>query len=298
MSKKRLLFRLGYFYLTLIGFFGRCFPRRIMLFMAVLIGNFYWVVMRNDREMVRRNLSHVFADPSGINRAVRRTFIWYAKYLVDYTRMDLLAEKHLRRLVQGFEGREYIDGAISRGKGGLILTGHLGNWEMGGIFLALMGYPLTVITAPDVEARLHQYRVRLRREQKIKVITLDDTLASSLAVLKSLQANELVALLGDRDLSGKGIPVNFFGRKIFFPPGPALLAYLSGAPLIPTFVLMDRDQKYLCLAEPPIFLQKTGNRDKDLAANTQRIATLLEKYIRLNPEQWYTFYDYFSRHKA
>ncbi len=298
MARKRLLFRLGYFYLNLIGFVGHLLPRCILLWMAVLTGNFYWLIMKNDREMVQRNLSQILEDPSQVNRTVRHTFVRYAKYLVDYTRMDLLNEEHLRRMVHGFEGREHIDRAISQGKGGLILTAHLGNWEMGGIFLTLMGYSLTIITAPDVEARLHDYRVRLRQEQKIKVITLDDTLASSLAVLKALQANDLVALLGDRDLFSKGIPVNFFGQKVFFPVGPALLGYLSEAALIPTFVLMDRDDKYRCLAESPIILQKTGNRDEDIAVNTQRIATVLEKFIRLYPDQWYTFYDYFSRHKA
>lgn len=298
MPRKRLLFSLGYFYLNLIGFFGHLLPRRVMLSLAVLVGSFYWLIMKNDREMVHRNLSQIVKDPSQVQRTVRRAFIRYAKYLVDYTRMDLLREKHLRRIVRGFEGKEYIDRAISQGKGGLILTGHLGNWEMGGIFLTLMGYSLTVITAPDVEARLHEYRVHLRQEQKIKVITLDDTLASSLAVLKSLQANELVALLADRDLFGKGIPVNFFGQRVFFPIGPALLSYLSDAPLIPTFVLMDRDDKYRCLAEPPIILQKTGSRNQDLAVNAQRIATVMEKFIGLYPEQWYTFYDYFSRHRA
>jgi KDO2-lipid IV(A) lauroyltransferase len=169
---------------------------------------------------------------------------------------------------------------------------------MGGIFLSLMGYSLTVITALDVEARLHDYRVRLRQEQKIKVVTLDDTLASSLAVLKALQANELVALLGDRDLFDKGIPVNFFGQRVYFPVGPALLGYLSGADLIPTFVLMESDDRYRCLAEPPILLQNTGNRDEDLAVNTQRIAAVMEKFIRLHPDQWYTFYDFFSRHRV
>lgn len=298
MPRKRILFRLGYFYLTLIGFVGHLLPRRIMLWMAVLVGNFYWLIMKNDREMVRQNLSRVLEDPSQINQTVRHTFVRYAKYLVEYTRMDLLKEKHLRRLVLSFEGKEYIDRAISRGKGGLILTAHLGNWEMGGIFLTLMGYSLTVITALDVEARLHDYRVRLRQEQKIKVITLDDTLASSLAVLKALKANELVALLGDRDLFGKGIPVNFFGQRVSFPIGPALLGYLSEADLIPTFVLMVQDDKYRCLAESPIPLQKTGNRDEDLAMNAQRIATVLEKFIRLYPDQWYTFYDYFSRHRV
>ncbi len=298
MSQKRLLFRLGFFYLSLIGFVGHLLPRRIMLWMAVLVGKIYWAVMKKDREVVRRNLSQILEDPSQVDQAVRRTFVRYAKYLVDYTRMDLLREKHLARMVRGFEGKEYIDRAISQGRGGLILTGHLGNWEMGGIFLTLMGYSLTVITALDVEARLHAYRVRLRHEQKIKVITLDDSLASSLAVLKAIQSNELVALLGDRDLFGKGVPVNFFGQRVFFPVGPALLAYLSEAPLIPTFVLMDPEDKYLCLAGPPIVLQRTGNRDEDLAANTQQIATILEKFIRAYPDQWYTFYDFFCRHKA
>ncbi|HYB21850.1 MAG TPA: lysophospholipid acyltransferase family protein [Thermodesulfobacteriota bacterium] len=298
MARKRLLFRLGYFYLNLIGFFGHLLPRRIMLWMAVLMGNLYWLVMKNDRDMVRRNLSRILEDPTQVNQTARRTFVRYAKYLVDYTRMDLLNEKHLRSIVHGFEGREHIDRAISQGKGGLILTAHLGNWEMGGIFLTLLGYSLTVITAPDVEPRLQDYRLRLRQEQKIKVITLDDTLASSLAVLKALQANDLVALLGDRDLFSKGIPVNFAGQKVFFPVGPALLGYLSDAALIPTFVLMDRDDKYRCLADPPIILQKTGNRNEDIAANTQRIATVLERFVRLYPDQWYTFYDYFLRHKA
>jgi len=298
MPKKRLLHRLAYTYLNLIGFFGHILPRWLMLWLAVLIGNFYWAVMKGDREMVRRNLSRILGDPSQVGPTVRRLYVRYAKYLVDYTRMDLLRGKHLRRLVRGFEGKEYFDQAMARGKGTLILTAHLGNWEMGGIFLSLMGYSLTVITAPDVEARLHEFRVRLRQEQQIKVVTLDDTMASSLAVLKALQANELVALLGDRDLFGKGIPVVFFGERVFFPIGPALLAYLSEAPLIPTFVLMDQDDKYLCLAEPPIVLHRTGKRDQDLAESTQRIATALEKFIRKYPDQWYTFYDYFSRHKA
>src|SRR5512139_2104278 len=200
MPTKRLLHRLGYTYLTLIGFFGHILPRWLMLWLAVLIGNFYWAVMKNDREMVRRNMSQILEDPSQVGPTVRRLYIRYAKYLVDYTRMDLLRGRHLRRLVRGFAGKEHIDRAMARGKGTLILTAHLGNWEMGGIFLSLMGYSLTVITAPDVEARLHEFRIQLRLQQHIKVVTLDDTLASSLAILKALQANEMVALLGDRDL--------------------------------------------------------------------------------------------------
>jgi len=298
MSSKRLLFRLGFFYLTLIGFFGHLLPRRLMLWLAFLVGNFYWGVMRKDREMVRRNLSLVLENPSDVGKMVRRTFIHYAKYLVDYTRMDLLRENNLNALVNVFQGKEYIDQALSQGKGAMILTAHLGNWEMGGVFLTLLGYPLNVITAPDMAADLHNYRVHLRQGQKIKVITLNDTLSSSLAVLKALKDNELVALLGDRELLGKGIPVKFFGQKVFFPIGPALLAHLSEATLIPTFVLMDGDGKYRCLAEPPLPVQKTGNRDEDLAVNAQRIAGVMEKFIHSHPDQWFTFYDYFSRHRA
>jgi KDO2-lipid IV(A) lauroyltransferase len=293
-----MLFRLGHFYLTLIGFVGHLLPRRLMLWMAYLTGIFYWAVMGKDRDMVHKNLGRVLENPLDVKRVARRLFINYAKYLVDYTRMDLLRQDNFRRLIEDFQGKEYIDQAFSRGKGGLILTAHLGNWEMGGVFLTLMDYPLNVITAQDVETRLHDYRIRLRQLQRIKVITLNDTLSSSLAVLNALKANELVALLGDRDLFGKGIPVQFFGQTVFFPIGPALLAHLSEAALIPTFVLLGPKDKYLCRAEPAIELQRTGNRDGDLAVNTQRIATLTEKFIRSYPDQWYTFYDYFSKHKV
>jgi KDO2-lipid IV(A) lauroyltransferase len=293
-----MLFRLGHFYLTLIGFVGHLLPRRLMLWMACLTGIFYWAVMGKDRDMVHKNLGRVLENPLDVKRVARRLFINYAKYLVDYTRMDLLRQDNFRRLIEDFQGKEYIDQAFSRGKGGLILTAHLGNWEMGGVFLTLMDYPLNVITAQDVETRLHDYRIRLRELQRIKVITLNDTLSSSLAVLNALKANELVALLGDRDLFGKGIPVQFFGQTVFFPIGPALLAHLSEAALIPTFVLLGPKDKYLCRAEPAIELQRTGNRDGDLAVNTQRIATLTEKFIRSYPDQWYTFYDYFSKHKV
>lgn len=298
MSSKRLLFRLGLFYLTLIGFVGHLLPRWLMLRMAFLVGIFYWAVMKKDREMVRRNLGQILDNSWEIDKTTRRTFIHYAKYLVDYTRMDLLREHNFFRLVSGFQGKEHIDRALAQGKGAIILTAHLGNWEMGGVFLTLMGYSLTVITAPDVAARLHDYRIRLRQEQKIKVITLNDTLASSLAVLQALKGNELVALLGDRELLGKGIPVEFFGKRVFFPVGPALLAQLSEAVLIPTFVLMNEDDKYLCRAEPPLSIQRTGNRNEDLAVNAQRIAKVMEKFIRSYPDQWFTFYDYFSRHRA
>ncbi len=298
MPKKRILFHLGFFYLNLIGFVGHLLPRWLLLRLAVLVGNLYWAVMKKDREMVRRNLTLILENPSEVNKKVRHTFVHYAKYLVDYTRMDLLHMNHLHRLIQSFQGKEHIDGGLSQGKGALILTAHLGNWEMGGAFLSLMGYPLNVITAPDVGESLQGYRARLRRKQKIKMITLNDSLSSSLDILKALQTNELVALLGDRELFQKGVPVNFFGERVLFPMGPAILASLSEAQLIPTFILMDQKGGYLCLAEPPIPLQKTGRREEDLAVNTQRIADIMEKYIRSYPDQWYTFYDYFSRHKA
>ncbi len=298
MSSKRLLFRLGFFYLRLIGFFCRLLPRRLTLWLAILVGNLYWAVMRKDREMVKRNLRRILENPSEAGRMARRTFTRYAQYLVDYTRMDLLKRNNLERLVNVFQGKKHIDRALSQGKGAMILTAHLGNWEMGGVFLSLLGYSLNVITAPDVVARLHDYRVRLRQEQRIKVITLNDTLSSSLAVLKALKENGLVALLGDRELMGKGIPVKFFGQKVHFPLGPALLAYLSDAALIPTFVLMGEDGKYLCVAEPPLPIQKTGSRDEDLAVNAQGIAEVMEKFIRSYPDQWFTFYDYFSQHRV
>jgi KDO2-lipid IV(A) lauroyltransferase len=202
------------------------------------VGNFYWAVMKKDREMVKRNLRKILENPSEAGKVARQTFVRYAQYLVDYTRMDLLKEDNLGNLVRDFQGKEQIDRALSRGKGAMILTAHLGNWEMGGVFLSLLGYSLNVITVPDVAARLHDYRVRLRQEQRIKVITLNDTLSSSLAVFKALKDNELVALLGDRELIGKGI-LHFSARVFSHWPPSGLLSMRP----IPTALMAC---EYLC----------------------------------------------------
>src|SRR3972149_2981034 len=124
MPSKRLLFRLGFFYLNLIGFFSRLLPRRFTLWLATLVGNIYWAVMKKDREMVKRNLSQILENPSEAGNVARRTFIRYAQYLVDYTRMDLLKQDNLARLVSVFQGKEHIDRALSQGKGAMILTAH------------------------------------------------------------------------------------------------------------------------------------------------------------------------------
>ena len=103
MPQKRLLFRLGHFYLTLIGFVGHLLPRRFMLWMAYLTGIFYWAVMGKDRDMVHKNLGRVLENPLDVKRVARRLFINYAKYLVDYTRMDLLRQDNFRRLIEDFQ---------------------------------------------------------------------------------------------------------------------------------------------------------------------------------------------------
>jgi hypothetical protein len=105
MSSKRLLFRLGFFYLRLIGFFCRLLPRRLALWLSILVGNLYWAVMKKDREMVKRNLRQILENPSEAGKIARRTFIRYAQYLVDYTRMDLIRQDNLERLVNVSMGR-------------------------------------------------------------------------------------------------------------------------------------------------------------------------------------------------
>jgi len=232
MARKRLLHRLAYTYLTLIGFFGRLFLAGFMLWFAVLIGNF---LLGGDE-----------AGPGGGPAELSR--------ILETSRSRADGPASLRPLRQvprrlhahgcagrkasappgpGFEGKEHIDGAIARGKGTLILTAHLGNWEMGGDFpLSLMGYSLTVITAPTWRRGLPNYRVRLRHEQKIKVVTWTTRWLPRWRFSKRSRPTSWWPSW-ETGLVRQGDPGQFFRGKSFLPIGPALLSYLSEPPSFP-----------------------------------------------------------------
>ena len=176
----------------------------------------------------------------------------------------------------------------------LLLTGHLGNWEIGGLMLAEMRQPIHVVLVPDIFPAVERARRALHERAGISEIRVDRSFAPTLAVLRALKSNAIVAMQGDRDFNNTGIAVPFFGKEAFFPRGPLLMAMSTSATVLPAFIVRVPDGRYRAIVEEPLAIVREGDRETALAENVRRYVAILERYVAANPEQWYCFYPFWE----
>jgi KDO2-lipid IV(A) lauroyltransferase len=265
-------------------------PRRLAYAIAERGAELSYLFYKKARKNIQENLSHVLPDASSGKLASLslNTFRNYSKYLVDYGRFNNLCVDKLFKEVVHVDGTKNIDEALARGKGLIMLTAHLGNWELGGIFFGRQDIKINILTARDAVAEVDAIRSRYRKFHNINTIVLGDSPFDILEVLAALRRNEIVAMLVDRGgMSGPTVP--FFGKSVTFPEGPIKLAKETGAPIIAGFVLREKDG-YRAVAESPIYYESSGG---DAERNSERIAKtvlkVFERYIRKYPDQWYNF---------
>ena len=260
-----------------------------------------FVVYPNLKRMAARNLARITGVPEGSWRARRlkaKLLHHFACYWVDLFRFAQLPQERAEELLRSVDGFDHVERAHAAGKGALILTAHYGIYELGSLLLG-RGKPLSVVFVPDKFGDVEKFRAAFRSLANVEAIFVDPEGSwSSLPVLRALRAGRLVAMQGDRDFAGPGIPATFFGARILFPRGPFLVAMLTGAPVIPTFIRYTADHWFEASVHPPIEVPSRGDRERHLAVAAQQWASVLEKEVRAHPTQWFTFYDYFAEHRA
>ena len=257
-------------------------PARVAVPLASRAGMAAASVMGNRSVIVGRNQQRAAAgtlDPGAIERRVRGAFGSYGRYWMESFRLPSLDPA---ALVEQFsiEGLGHIEAARTAGKGAILAIPHLGGWEVGGAWFVRRGFPLTVVVEPVEPPELFDWFVRLRESFGFKVVPLGPR--AGMAVVRALRANQVVALLADRDIGGGGVDVQFFGEPTKLPGGPATLAGRTGAPLLPTAIYFD-GRGHHAVVRPPVPLEGSV---EDV---TQRLALELEALIRRAPEQWHLF---------
>jgi phosphatidylinositol dimannoside acyltransferase len=218
-------------------------------------------------------------DPGAIERRVRGAFGSYGRYWMESFRLPSLDPVALAERFS-IEGLGHIEAARAAGKGAILAIPHLGGWEVGGAWFVRRGFPLTVVVEPVEPPELFDWFVRLRESFGFKVIPLGPR--AGMAVVRALRANQVVALLADRDIGGGGVEVELFGERTTLPAGPATLARRMKAPLHPTAIFF-RGRGHHVIIRPAVSLEGT------VGDVTQRMATALEGLIRRAPEQWHLF---------
>jgi len=239
------------------------------------------------RGNVRDNLRHPMGLSAGdpaLDRLVLGVFRQNARNFTDLFRVPHWTAKDYARLVDVAEGDwTYLDAARAEGRGVVLVTAHLGAFDIVGRAIAERGVPLTAVTGRTTTRFIFDAVNHLRHGANLS--TVEATPGGVRAVIRALRRNEAAAFLADYDFFRNGLPVTFFGRETTLPPGPVRIARDSGAQIVGAFA-QRAATGYRIVFTPPFAIEKTRDLDADLAAGMERVVAMLEKAISAMPEQW------------
>ncbi len=273
-----------------IFIFVRYVPVRICRLLGRCVVSIIYAFSKKDRNGLSENLSLAFKrsknDPI-VKKMTRKIFHNYGEYMVDFFLLPQMPLKKVGNFFSDIRGEENLKEALVKGCGAILISAHLGNWEIGSILMRLLNYPLAVTALPHNTEAANALVNRLRTKNRIKVFEINNSTFSGIEIFRYLKNNGIVAMIGDRDYFGAGLEIQFMGGVARLPTGPIALAMHSGAALIPTFVLKNQEGKYSGIMEKPVPLVSGKTRDEALLVNLKRTAGVLEQYIRRFPDQWY-----------
>jgi lauroyl/myristoyl acyltransferase len=255
------------------------------------------VAYRRDtrrRGNLRANLRQVVGpevSDADLERLVRRGFASYAQYWIEAFRLERLTARQVRKRFH-FEGVEALERCWAEGRGVVAAVPHMGNWDVGGAFLAARGIPAATVAERLKPVELFNRFVRYREALGLEIVPSDDGPKAIRRLVECLREGKTVALVADRDLGGRGIPVTLFGRRAFMPGGPASLALRTGSALIPAAVYQVRPGRWRALTRGAIEITPTGDMRADTAELTRKLAAEFEYLIGLAPEQWHMLVPY------
>ncbi|MFN0070998.1 MAG: lysophospholipid acyltransferase family protein [Chloroflexota bacterium] len=236
-----------------------------------------------------RNMVQLLGPGAGDNEARRlvdRVFKNYGKYMADLLRLPRVPLGQIHRSIVTY-GVESVDQGLVHGRGLIMVSAHIGNWDLAAAALASLGYPVNAIVDTLQPARWNDEVQTIRRRLGITAIPIE---AGVKEMLRCLRRNEVLCIMIDRPLNGDGVTVRFFDTETQVPAGAATLALRTGASIVPAVVVREGDY-YIAHVGQVIGIESTGDRARDVQTLTQRFMSQFEAWIRMYPDQWFMFRD-------
>jgi KDO2-lipid IV(A) lauroyltransferase len=258
-------------------------------------------LMRETTTAVIANLRGAFPAMSEAEAGALaiRTYRCYARDVIDFLRsMDRTGPEALALFEDHEEHGALFHSQLAHGRGVILVTGHIGNWEIGSVMLRAQDLPLTIVAMREASEEINRRRNSFRDRIGAETLEVRQSMDTALQLRRRLADNRIVALLMDRHVGRDRVAVKFFGRHAFFLRTPALLAYLTGAPLLPFSIVRLPDGRYRAKPGRPINVSRDLPRDEAVGIAAQAFADDLEARIRETPEYWYQFYRYWESQEA
>jgi KDO2-lipid IV(A) lauroyltransferase len=261
-------------------------PRSVARSIGAFIGRLALLLTPRLAGVGDLNLRLAFPEKSAAERqqTLRKLYRNLGWLLAEFCQMPHYTPETTRRFIR-YEGLEHYLAARDEGKGVLILTGHLGAWELSSFYHSLMGYPMSIVIRRLDNPRVDSLVNHIRCLHGNQVLHKDDFARGLLA---SMRRGETVGILMDTNMTPpQGSFVDFFGQSACTGTGLARIAMKTGARVLPGFLLWEEaTEQYVLRFGAPLCLATSGNVEADAIANTALFTKVIEDYVRQYPDQW------------
>lgn len=249
------------------------------------LGWFIGSVLRYHRKDAADALRRAFQEKSAaeINAIVASMYANLGMNLIESLRLAGGRREQVESMIS-VSGKEIIEEALARGRGVLLLTAHLGNWDLLSIMSLIAKLPPLTIISKDVKNKpLNDFWMGMRKEYGLRIVPAHNSYRACRSALKN---NEMVGFILDQNMIAReGVFVDFFGRPACTTPGLAFMAAQSGAPIVPVCIYRASGGRHEIRVQPVI--EPPSDREPEtIRAATQDYTRILEDMIRERPEQW------------
>ncbi len=285
-KKKRSIGRkFSYLAIKLFACLCGAIPLSWNYFFGEVLGSIAYLSVGRHRRIAIDSLSVAFPQKSLSEKKeiARDFFIFMAQ-----TSFELLHFLENPEQLKGIriEGREYLDKALEKGKGIIILTAHLGNFPLMSLKLAKEGYPVHFVTRPMRDEKASDYIHKLRTDAGVKTIFSYPRRECVQGILGALRSNELVVIQMDQNFGTGGVWVNFFGKLAATPVGPITLALRTKAAVVPAYIIKEAMGKHCIKIFPEEDLILTEDKDETVLLNAIKFTRIIEGWVREATYQW------------
>lgn len=288
-----------YYLFRLAGWICPRLPVRFGYWLFARLGDLLFFLTAKHQKAYFANLRRVLGNsvtPRERDAIARRAFQNLLKNYFDLLRGHRLTPEEIRAQLADVHGIEHLENVMKQGKGMIGGSAHFGAWDL---FIHLAAVHLnTRVVVPNERLqpeKLFRYVQRLRASQGIEIVPLD---VAPRALIKALRAGQMVGLAYDRDLTQTGPLVNFFGEPTRIPDGAVQLALKYNVPVLVAFAVRRPDNRSEVFIEPPLEFERTGDLSRDIQNGVQKLASVMEKYIRQYPDQWLMFQPIWDNHRG
>jgi Kdo2-lipid IVA lauroyltransferase/acyltransferase len=290
---KKLKYTLLYWLIRALIFITEKLPRPFIFFIYGGLGSIAYYFATEPRKRAIENLKIVFGNEKTaeeINAIAKKMFMNLGKNLADVLRVfPMETIEQFNKQVKVI-GKENLDAAYAKGKGVVLLTAHIGAFEILGTFVGL-NYKSIMVGTKLKDPRLDDLIVRSRSKGGSKYVHRGE---NTLQLMRSLKEGRVMIILIDQDTKVKSRFVEFMGVPAATPVGATMIALKSGADIVPVIVQMDEHDNQTITCMPALEVTKSGDAEKDLLDNTLRMNQAVDAFIRRDPSQWVWMHERFK----